>query len=168
MARTPRPAHRASISGPAGFLTMKRDSQPERLIDAIGDWRSRAARTVDCAVRTGYVASALVAGLVHRLDGLIDREQAAGEPGVQHLRERILARAGDHVARLADEILLALLAFHELGEIGSVWTGEVLHVRLDAGLQIDGLDPHLAHLGCRHRVEEFRGQLLLLARGVDG
>jgi hypothetical protein len=32
---------------------MKRDSQPERPIDAIGDWRSGAARAVDCAVRTG-------------------------------------------------------------------------------------------------------------------
>src|SRR6266540_244533 len=96
--RTPMPPRRASISIFAASRPVKRNSRPATLIGAIGSARCRAPRRL-----------AFVASLVHHRHGLIDRQQAAWKTGIQHLRERVLAFARHHVARLADEVLLAFL-----------------------------------------------------------
>src|SRR5215470_16008239 len=103
--------------------------------------RGAASRAVIPSEAKDAKALSLEAGLVHHLHGLVDRKEPTRKARVEHLREGVLALASDHVARLADEVFLALLALHQLGEVRRVGTSEVLHVGLDASLQVDGLDP---------------------------
>src|SRR4029453_18193413 len=113
----PKLARRASIAGGAASRAPEPASRSPRLIDAIdrrerdGPYRPVAGSGPSRALLP------LVTGLVHHLHGLIDGQQAARKTGVEHLRECVLAFAGHHVARLADEVLLALLPLHQLGEI---------------------------------------------------
>src|SRR5438105_14110090 len=128
-----------------------------------GAWRASSPRRVSArsippvfsaAAAAGLPTPlALVARLIHRLEGPVDRQQPAGEPRIHHLFEGVLALPRDEIARQADEILGAFLALQESLEVGGVGAAELLHVDLDHGLNIERLDPPLSHLRRGHGVE---------------
>src|SRR5437764_14847923 len=104
-------ARRASVAVAVGSRATRGGRRSRIVIVAVG--RPRRGRSASPSRRHGPPrwlppSLTLVAGFVHHLDSLIDGQQAARESGVQHLGERILAFARHHVARLTDEIFLAL------------------------------------------------------------
>src|SRR5262249_32679004 len=66
------------------------------------------------------VDSTFEAALVHRLDRLVDAHESAREAGIHDLHEAVLAFALEDVDGHARKVLRALLALHQLLEIGRV------------------------------------------------